>query len=240
MTAPYSPGDPNRPGNRKLAGKLAALAAVIATVVAVTVKQSGTGGGSTTPPVDTTHVASATGCPASTPGAVVIRFADATTSGVVPRADITPLIICGAKPIAYAMQTYVQWVAAGPCPCSNGPVRDTTTNPFDKVFLSPADTSASAFGPLDSMVARRDSTHWTLPDSARIRWKLLGGMLYTVMGQARVPGVKDPTPVPIIGWWSYVPVKGAMSRTQLSVNPAITTADSALNMTLTRSAPDSS
>lgn len=239
-TPPYGPGDPNRPGNRKLAGKLAALSVLIATVVTVTVRQSGSGGGGATPPVDTTHVVSATGCPASTPGAVVVRFADATTSGVVPRADITPLVICGAKPIAYAMQTYVQWVAAGPCPCSNGPVRDTTTNPFDKVVLSPADTSASAFDPLDSMAVRRDSTHWVLPDSAHMRWKLLGGMLYTVMSQAQVPGVRDPTPVPIIGWWSYVPVMGAMSRTQLSVNPTITAADSTLNLTLMRSAPDSS
>jgi len=222
-----SPVGLNRPGNAGLLAKVAALAALTATIVTVTVKRQ-------SPPP-----ATATGCPASSTGAIVVRFADATTSGVIPRADITPLVICGARPIAYAMQTYVQWVAAGPCPCKNGPATDTTTNAFDKVILSPADTSA-LWTPLDSVLTRSDSVHWVLPDSARIRWKLLGGMLYTMMDQAQVPGVKDPTPVPIIGWWSYVPVKGAMSRTQLSVNPVIANTDSTLSLTLTRSAPDSS
>jgi len=234
MTSPAP--DPNGKRAQLSAARVAFGAAVIAALAIGVLRSPNT----QPPPITTPPVTTATGCPTTSTGAIVVRFVDATTSGVVPRADLTPLVICGARPIAYAMQTYVQWVAAGPCPCRNGPVNDTTTNPFDKIILSPADTSASAFGPLDSMVARKDSTHWTLPDSAHIRWKLLGGMLYTVMGQAQVPGVKDQTPVPIIGWWSYVPVKGALSRTQLSVNPAIASTDSTLNLTLTRSAPDSS
>ena len=234
MTSPVS--DPT--GKRaQLSGLRAAFAASVLAAVAAGVLLSSNP--TAPPPVVTPPAATATGCLGSTPGAVVIRFADATTSGVIPRADITPLVICGARPIAYAMQTYVQWVAAGPCPCKNGPATDTTSNPYDRVILSPADTSA-LWTPLDSVLTRSDSVHWVLPDSARIRWKLLGGMLYTMMGQAQVPGVKDQTPVPVIGWWSYVPVRGALSRTQLSVNPVIANTDSTLSLTLTRSAPDSS
>lgn len=227
MTTP--PVDPT--GKRgKLTASSAALALAVAAALAAGILR--------VPAPPPPPVVTATGCAATLPGAIVVRFADATPSGVVSRGDIAPLVICGAQPIAYAMQTYVQWVAAGPCPCNNGGVIDTTTNPVGKVVLSPADTSATGFDPLVSMVVRSDSAHWTLPVAARVRWKLLGGMLYAVMGQSLVPGVKDPTPVPIIGWWSYVPVKGAMSRTQLSVNPVITGRDSVLNLTLTRSAPD--
>lgn len=168
------------------------------------------------------------------PGAVVVRFADQTPAGTVARADIQPVVICGPKAIALAMQTYVQWVAAGPCPCFTGGVRDTTSNPYDKVVLSPADTAKM----WDSVVVTRvDSTHWSIPDTSAIRWKGLGQILYNVMGAANVPTVTDDTPTPVTGWWSYVPVAGGMLRVVLSTDKAIVDTASVVKLTMTRAGP---
>lgn len=228
MTTPTPPVGSTRPGNRGLATATAALAAALAVALATGVLKP--------PSAPPAASASAFGCPDSAAGAIVIHFADATTGGVVPRPDITPPVICGPASIAFAMQTYIGWETAGPCPCNNGGARDTTPNRFDKVVLSPADTSASLWDNPDSVLTRRDSLHWIVPSAARLRWKSLGGLLYNVMGQAQVAGITDSTPVPVIGWWSYVPTKGGLLRTQLTADRAITDTSAVLNMTLTRSA----
>jgi len=55
MTTPFSPGDPNRPGNKAFLGKIAALVAIVGTIATVAVKSTGTTP-VTAPPADTTHV----------------------------------------------------------------------------------------------------------------------------------------------------------------------------------------
>lgn len=229
MTAPTPVPDPTgKRGALKLAS--GALMAALATALAVGVLHN-------PPPVvpPPVPIVTATGCPDSLRVAVVAHFADQTPGGNVARGDIAPVVICGPRPLAFGMQTYVQWVAAGPCPC-NGVVVDTTHNPYDNVVLSPADTSAVFWDNPDSVLTRADSTHWYLRSTARLRWKTLGGLLYSVMGQALVPGLNDSTPTPVVGWWSYVPFRGGLLRTVLSVPQPISDTAAVVNVTLTRAA----
>jgi hypothetical protein len=186
--------------------------------------------------VDPPPVIVASGCSNAANGQITVHFADATPNGVVNRSDIVPVVICGPASIAYAMQTYVQWVLAGPCPCNNGGVADNTPNPFDALVLSPADTSAMFWDNPDSVLTRPDSLHWALASNAKLRWKMLGGLIYSVMNQAQVSGLKDSTPVPVDYWWSYVPAQGGMLRTTLSVDSSIDTTAKKIDITLTRAA----
>jgi len=229
MTTPTPPAGSTRPGNKGLLAATTALAAALAVALATGVVKS-----PSTPPA----VTQVTGCPSSLPGGVVVRYADATdTAGVVARGDIAPVVICGSNAIAYAMYTYIEWVNAGACPCRNGAVSDTTSNPFSRVILSPADTSATLWDNPDSALARIDSSHWSVRAGARLPWKMLGGLLYSVLDSAAVPGMVDHVPVPIVGtWWSYIPTRDGMLRATLGADSVTDTA-SVLRVRLTRYAP---
>lgn len=226
MTTPVGP-DPT--GKRaKLKGSRVALSLAVAAAIAARVLLS--------PTPQSSATVAALGCPDSALGAVVVHFADATPSGDVSRTDIQPLVICGSAQLAYQTETYVNWVAAGSHPSFNGAVRDTTTNPFDTVVVSPADTSEAFWDYPDSVLARADSLHWTIAPTARLRWKMLGGLIYSVLDSAQVPGIRDSTPVPVVGWWSYAPTRDGMFRTQMIPDSVIAATAHVLDMTIKRTA----
>lgn len=241
MTAP----DPTGKRGKLTAARIGLSGALAAAIAAgVLLVQGGP-----TPPAPvippTTATAAQYGCPASTPGALVLRFADSTSAGLVQRTDVGQVVVCGPALLPSAMKTYVNWVAAGPCPCRNGPVSDTTTNPYDKIILSPADTSAVAWDAPGSLLTTADSLHWIAPASAQLRWKLMGWMIYDALSWSNVSGISittDTIPPPLelgppggvrYAWWSFVPARGMLLRTALAAD-SLTAKQAVLGVALTR------
>lgn len=196
------------------------------------------------PPTPIATTPAAYGCPASSGGAVVLRFSDSTSTGLVQRSDVGPVVVCGSAAMPSAMKTYVNWVRAGPCPCRNGATSDTTPNPYEAIVLSPADTSATAWDAPDAMLTTADSLHWIAPASARLRWKSLGWLIYDALSWSKVKGIgitTDTIPPPLelgpagvpYSWWSYVPAHGMLLRTALAAD-SLATGQAVLGVTLTR------
>lgn len=139
MTTPVT--DPT--GKRaKLRASSAALLVIAAAIVAVTIKPPPPPPVVTPPPATT-----ATGCPDSLPGAVVIRFATASTAGISRDTASHPVVVCGDSAMVYRLQAHPE--------TGSGPL----------AILSPPDTT-SVPESIASLIRGADSLHWYLPRSS--------------------------------------------------------------------------